>query len=147
PAGRLEDKAFRDKALAALRAIASETAVLAPEGVEIDLLEAARSGASDYDTMRKAMDAAVAKIVIGQTASSEGTPGRLGNDDLQADVRLDLVKAAADRVCESFNRQVARWLTEWNFPGAGVPKVWRKTEPEEDLRARAERDAKIYALG
>lgn len=147
PAGRLEDKAFRDRVLAALRAISSETAVLAPEGVEIELLEAARGGASDYDTMRKAMDAAVAKIVIGQTASSEGTPGRLGNDDLQGDVRLDLIKADADLVCESFNRQVARWLTEWNFPGAGVPKVWRKTEPEEDMKERAERDAKIYALG
>lgn len=147
PAGRLEDPAFRGKALAALRAIASETAVLAPEGVEIELLEAARSGSSDYDTMRKAMDAAVAKIIIGQTASSEGTPGRLGNDDLQGDVRLDLIKADADLVSASFQRQVVTWLTDWNFPGAGVPRVWRETEPEEDLNQRAERDAKVYALG
>ena len=38
-------------------------------------------------------------------------PGRLGNDDLQADVRLDLVKADADLICESFNQGPARWLT------------------------------------
>jgi len=147
PGGRLEDEKFRSNVMAALRAIASETAVLVPEGVEVELLEAARSGASDYDAMRRAMDAAIAKIIIGQTASSEGTPGRLGNDDLQGDVRLDLIKADADLVSASFQRQVVTWLTQWNFPGAGVPRVWRETRPEEDLNARAERDTKVYALG
>lgn len=147
PGGRLEDPVFRGNVMAALRAISSETAVVVPEGVEVELLEAARSGASDYDAMRRAMDVAIAKIIIGQTASSEGTPGRLGNDDLQGDVRLDLIKADADLVSASFQRQVVTWLTEWNFPGAGVPRVWRETSPEEDLNQRAERDTKVYALG
>lgn len=147
PAGQLDDPTFRAKALAALQAIASETAVLVPQGMEIDLLEAARSGTGTYDQLVAAMDAAIAKVVVGQTASTQGTPGRLGNDDLQGEVRMDLVKADADLVCGSFNRQVARWLTEWNFPGAKVPKVWRKVEPPEDLTARAERDSKVYALG
>ncbi|MGI9276552.1 MAG: phage portal protein family protein, partial [Endozoicomonas sp.] len=44
-------------------------------------------------------------------------------------------------------RQVVQWLTEWNFPNAQPPRVWRKTEPEEDLMARAERDNKISTLG
>ncbi|MDF5986520.1 hypothetical protein P4131_17570 [Pseudomonas aeruginosa] len=46
------------------------------------------------------MDETIAKVTLGQVASSQGTPGRLGNDDLQADVRLDLVKADADLICE-----------------------------------------------
>lgn len=147
PAGRLDDDNFKAKALAALRAIASETAVLVPEGLEVEFLEAARSGAGTYDTMHDAMNAALAKLIVGQTASSQGTPGRLGNDKLQGDVRSDLVKADADLLCGSFNRQVAAWLTEWNFPGAKVPKVWRVTEPPEDMNTRAERDSKVYALG
>jgi len=138
---------WREKALAALRAISTDTAVLVPEGMTIEFLEAARSGAPDYETMRSVMDAAVAKIIMGQTASSQGTPGRLGGDDLQGEVRQDLVKADADLVCESFNRSVVRWLTEWNFPGAKPPRVWRVVEPGEDLAARAERDVKIAQLG
>ena len=147
PAGQLDQPQFREKALAALRAISTDTAVLVPEGMTIEFLEAARSGAPDYETMRSVMDAAVAKIIMGQTASSQGTPGRLGGDDLQGEVRQDLVKADADLVCESFNRSVVRWLTEWNFPGAKPPRVWRVVEPGEDLAARAERDVKIAQLG
>lgn len=147
PAGMLDDPDYRDKALSALRAVATEAAILAPEGLTIELLEAARSGTSDYDTMRRAMDSALAKIIVGQTASSEGTPGRLGGDDLQGQVRDDIVKADADLVCASFNRGPVRWLTEWNFPGAKPPTVWRVTDPPEDLAKRAERDAKVFALG
>lgn len=147
PAGRLDDPAFKNKALAALRAISSETAVLVPEGLTIELLEAARSGSSDYSAMCDEMNAALAKIIVGQTASTQGTPGRLGNDELQGEVRMDLVKSDADLVSASFKRQVATWLTEWNFPGAGVPSVWRETEKAEDLNSRADRDTKIFALG
>lgn len=147
PAGMLEDVAFRQKALEALKAIASETAVLVPEGMEIELLEAARAGTGTYDTMTQAMDAAIAKMVVGQTASSQGTPGRLGNDQLQSDVRDDIVKADADLICGSFNRQVVQWLTEWNFPNAAPPKVWRVIEPPDDLNQRATRDKDIFALG
>lgn len=147
PAGRLEDVAFRQKALDALRAIASETAVLIPEGMEVTLLEAARAGTGTYDAMCEAMDAAIAKLTVGQTASSQGTPGRLGNDELQGDVRDDIVKADADLICSSLNRQVITWLTEWNFPGAKPPKVWRVIEPPDDLNQRATRDKDIFALG
>jgi len=147
PTGMINNEALRQQCLDALNAIASETAVLIPEGMEVSLLEAARSGGGTYDELVSEMDDAIAKLVIGQTASTEGTPGKLGNDNLQADVRLDLIKADADLICSSFNRQVATWWTEWNFPTARPPRVWRTVQPAEDLVARAERDAKIYSLG
>lgn len=147
PAGQYDNVKERAKVLAALRAIATETGIVVPDGTEIELLQASRSGTQDYDGMRSAMDNAMAKLIIGQTASSEGTPGKLGNEDLQGKVRGDIVKADADLVCASFNRQVGTWLTRWNFPGAAVPRVWRVTDEPEDLADRAERDTKIFALG
>ena len=147
PGGKWDDEELKDAVLDALQSFASESAIVVPEEATVELLEAARSGAGTYDELYDRMNEALAKIIVGQTASSQGTPGRLGNEDLQADVRLDLVKADADLVCQSFTRQVATWLTEWNFPGAGVPRVWRKVEPEEDLKTAAETDAAIKALG
>ncbi|MCO1335478.1 DUF935 domain-containing protein [Microbulbifer sp. OS29] len=137
----------KNKLLQALSAISTDAGVIVPEGMAIELLEAARSGTADYVSLYDRMDAAIAKVCVGQTASSQGTPGRLGNDELQSDVRLDLVKADADLVCESFNRSIARWLTEWNYPGAQVPRVCRKVEPPEDLNQAAERDKKIVDMG
>lgn len=147
PGGKWSDEELKADVLDALQSFSTESAIVVPEEATVELLEAARSGTGTYDELYDRMNEALAKVIVGQTASSQGTPGRLGNEDLQADVRLDLVKADADLVCASFTRQVATWLTEWNFPGAGVPRVWRKVEPEEDLKSAAETDAAIKALG
>ena len=135
------------KLLEALEAIATDTGITIPQGMEISFLEAARSGTADYVKLCEYMDAAITKIILGQTASTSGTPGRLGNDDLQGDVRADLIRADADLICESFNETVITWLTEYNFPGAKPPRVFRVTDPDEDLAARADRDTKIYQMG
>lgn len=137
----------RAKLLAATRAIQVDSGVIIPKGMELELLEAARSGTADYKALFDTMNAAIQKAVLGQTASTQGTPGKLGNEELQGQVRDDLVKADADLVCESFNRQIVPQLMAWNFPGAALPRVWRVTEADEDLSARAERDDKIRQWG
>lgn len=137
----------KNKLLAALGAITSDSGVIIPEGMAIELIEAGRSGSSSYETLFDRMDRAIAKVVLGQVATTEGTPGKLGGDDAQQDVRMDLVKADADLVCESFNRSIAQWLTEYNFPSASAPQVWRKLDDEEDVNQVAERDQKLTAVG
>ncbi|KCV27202.1 PF06074 family protein [Bordetella bronchiseptica 00-P-2730] len=132
--------ADKSRLLQAAAAMGTDSAVIIPEGMTLELLEAARSGAADYKSLHDTMDNTMAKVVLGQTASSQGTPGRLGNDQLQGDVRRDLIKADADLVCESFNLGPARWLTAWNFPDAQPPRVFREVEEPEDLKTRAERD-------
>lgn len=137
----------QDKLLNALRDLQNDSAVILPEGMTAELLEAARSGAADYATMVRVMDDAIAKVILGQTASTQGTPGKLGNEQLQSDVRQDIVKADADLICMSFNATIVRWLTDWNFSGAAYPTVWREVEEPEDLDKRADRDTKVKQLG
>ncbi|MGQ0622581.1 MAG: DUF935 domain-containing protein [Panacagrimonas sp.] len=137
----------KKRLLGALGAIHTDGGIIVPEGMLIELLEAARSGTADYSALCDRMDNAIAKVILGQTATTQGTPGKLGNDEAQSNVAEDLIKATSDLLCQSFNRGPVRWLTEWNYPGAVVPKVWRQTEPEEDLNDRAERDGKIFPLG
>lgn len=140
-------KADQDKLLAALGAIQTDSAIIIPDGMTAELLEATRGGTADYTALYDRMDAAIARATLGQTASTQGTPGKLGNDDLQSEVRADIVKADADLVCMSFNATVVKWLVEWNFPGAALPRVWRKCEDEEDASTTAERDERISKMG
>lgn len=136
-----------NRLLQALAAISTDTGIAVPEGMKIELLEAARSGTADYVALYDRMDAAIAKVILGQTASTQGTPGKLGNDELQGDVRTDLIAADADLICESFNRGLGRWLTEWNFPNAVPPRVYRNVQPDEDSAKRAQRDKNIFDMG
>ena len=146
PGGSL--KTERDQLLDALAAISTDAGIIVPEGMEIDLIEAARSGTADYKEMCDRMDAAISKVVIGHTGSSDATPGRLGGEDNAQEVRDDLIKADADLICESFNQTVVRWLTEWNFGhDVAPPEVWRIVEPPEDTNKHAERDEHLSNFG
>lgn len=136
----------RNRLLAALKAIQLDSGVILPEGMRAELLEAKRASGIDYERLCVYLDQAIAKICLGQVMTSEAVGGQY-KADVQNQVRQELIKADADLLCESFNRSVVRWLTDWNFPGAAYPRVYRLTEPEEDLNGRAERERKLFDVG
>jgi phage gp29-like protein len=136
----------KSRLLAALGAIMTDAGVILPEGMAIELIEAARSGTADYTALYDRMNNAIAKVVLGQTLTTEAEGGQY-KADVQMDVRQDLVKSDADLICASFNRSVARWLTEWNFPGAAIPRVWRQVDEGEDLDKRSQVDQRLHEMG
>ena len=146
PAGATDPE--KNRLLQALSAIQSSTAIRIPEGMAIELLEATRSGTADYTALYDRMNAAISKVYLGHTGSTDATPGRLGGEDNAGEVREDLIKADADLICGSFNRAVPKWLTYYNDgPDVAPPRVWRKTEPPEDLKAAADKDKILFDMG
>lgn len=140
------DQADIDRLLSALSAISTDTGIAIPEGMAIELIEAARSGTVDYATLHDRMNQAISKVVLGQMMTSEAVGGH-NKAEVQMQVRQDLVRADADLICDSFSRTVAAWLTEWNFPGAAVPRLRRVIEEPEDLKANSERDLSLFQMG
>ena len=132
--------------LAAAEAVASEAAVIFPQGMDLELLEATRRAGGDHDIFKKAMNEMITEVILGNTATTDVGAWR-GTAEVQKDAVDDGTKAIGDLICESFNDSVAVWLTEWNFPGAKPPRVWRNMEPEEDLNSAIDRDQKIHGMG
>jgi Mu-like prophage protein gp29 len=130
----------------ALEAIHTDSGVAIPDGVEITLLEAKRSGTTDYSVFSEYMDQAISKVVVGQTMTTDDGSSR-SQAEVHEDVRQDLVKADSDLICESWNRGPGLWLTDWNFPGATAPKVTRDVDLAEDLNERSTRDKTIVDMG
>jgi phage gp29-like protein len=146
PAGQMADPQQVQKAKDMLRQIATDAGVVVPDTVVVELLEAARTGAADYRALHDAMDAAISKIVVGQTMTTDNGSSR-AQGEVHERVAQKIVEADSDLLCGGFNAGPVRWWAAWNFPGAKPPRVYRHTEPAEDLNARAERDAKIFSLG
>lgn len=146
PAGQINDPAIVSKAITMLRQIATDAGVVVPDNVAVELLEAARGGAADYQSLHDAMNGAISKIVVGQTMTTDNGSSR-AQAQVHERVAQSIVEADSDLLCGSFSAGPVKWWTEWNFPGAVPPRVRRHTEPAEDLNARAERDGKIFALG
>lgn len=138
----------QNKLLAAAQAVHSRSAIIHPKGMLLRLMEAARNGsAGTYRELVEFLNDEITICILGQTATTQGTPGKLGNDTAQENVRLDLVKADADSLCEAFNARdtgVIRWLVDYQFPGLGrYPQMWIDCEEEEDKKTLAERDDKL----
>jgi phage gp29-like protein len=129
----------------ALEAFGEDDWTSSPEGTEIKLIEAARAGGSDYQGMVDICNAAISKIINGQTMTTDNGSSR-SQAEVHQDIGLAFAKQLSDVMCQTFNESIARYLTEWNFPGAAIPKVWRNFE-NKDIKAEADTDVVLSGLG
>jgi hypothetical protein len=89
-------------------------------------------GTVDQATFLRQMNAEISKIVIGQTMTTDDGAS-LAQGKVHQDVKEEVTDADVEELCESFQQGPARWLTEWNFPGAAVP-ILRRPSPEDEER-------------
>lgn len=136
----------KEQLLAATQAFQQESGIIIPEGMLIELIEATRGGRVDYAIQYKVMDAAIAKVVLSQTMTTDDGSS-LSQAQVHGGVKDDVVEADAEDLCDSFNRGPVKWITEFNFPGAKMPKVRFITEDAVDLDKAADRDKKLDELG
>lgn len=130
--------------LALTRAIQTDSGIIIPETMNLDLLQIARSGAGDYKAFYDSMNEAIRRVTVGQITSSGGASNSIGGDEsLQAAVLASIAKSDSDVMCESWNRGPGTWFTQMNFPGAAVPQVSRIFDEPEDLKSLSERDKNI----
>ncbi|WP_422450890.1 MULTISPECIES: phage portal protein family protein [unclassified Endozoicomonas] len=86
--GQAQDPIEREKALQALDPIQSDSGVVIPDNVIIELIEAARSGTADYDALRQRMDKAISKVILSQTMTTDD-----GSSRSQAEVHQEVQEA------------------------------------------------------
>ncbi|GIX17711.1 MAG: hypothetical protein KatS3mg119_1897 [Rhodothalassiaceae bacterium] len=132
--------------LEALRAVQTDAGVALPKDMDVTLLEATRSGTATYAEFLGYWDRAIAKVILGQTMTTEDGSSR-AQAQVHYEVRRDIVQADADLVCGAANRTWVRWLIDLVLPGAAYPQVWRDLDYPDDLDRRAERDQRLYAMG
>ncbi|MBI5056992.1 MAG: DUF935 family protein [Nitrospirae bacterium] len=138
------------KLLSAIETIQTEAAIAIPDTMVIELLEAARQGSMDtYERLCNYLDKKKTKLILGQTLTSDvGDKGSYAASKTHDEVRKEFVKADADELCEALNDQVIKWLVDYNFPNVQrYPKIWIRTEDEDDLKPLAERDKLLVEIG
>ncbi|XP_060084819.1 mu-like prophage FluMu protein gp29 [Ylistrum balloti] len=136
----------KQKLLEALKAIGTSSAVIIPDSVQVELLEATRGGKGGYEQIYDRMDAAISKVYLSQTMTTDDGSSK-SQSETHKEVRDDVIQFAADMLNASARDSFVNWLTAWNYPGAKVPIIKRVPEENEDLNKRAERDIKLYQMG
>lgn len=128
-----EDK---DALALAIQSLGSDAAGIISKNTEIEFIEALKSTGTNsiHEALANFCDKQMSKAILGQTATTEGTPGKLGNEDAQDRVRHDLIKSDSEGLANTLRRQIIRPLVGYNF-GWDKPLPWFKFlyERGEDL--------------
>lgn len=113
----------------------------------LELKESASKGASAdlYEKFLKYQDAAISKALVGQTATTEGTPNKLGNEETRGEVLSKGIWSAAAIVEETINTIFA-WIAEVNFGSDRAPEA-KFYERDEVQLSRAQRDQIFLSSG
>lgn len=142
-------KTEQTKLLDVIEAIQSDTGITVPDNINLEFLEASRAGTVTHQQLCEYMDKQISKAVLGQTATTDGTPGRLGNDGVQDDVRQEIIEADADLLDGCLNENLIKWIVDYNFPNvAAYPKIKTYANAKPDLKGRAEIDERlVFKIG
>jgi len=130
-------QADKDALVAAIRSLGSDAAGVISKNTEIDFVESVKSTGTNnlYEALANFCDKQVSKAILGQTATTEGTPGKLGNEDAQDKVRHDLIKADAEALSKTVRFQMIRPLVQKADWGERDQWVEMAAElPTKDLR-------------
>lgn len=143
PYGMLTEE--QNKLLNTLASIRTSSAVVIPTGTNVKFLEAARAGAVSYKEWLEYWDKQISICINGETLTTDiGSSGSRAASETHSDMLALLVDSDADHLSDTLHEQLVQWLIDYNFPGAGIPRVWRVRPSNE--RAKAEtRKAKAEA--
>jgi phage gp29-like protein len=140
---------YKAELLAALEKMIADAVAIAPEESEITIDSLANKGSVStvHREYIEASNKEISKAVLGQTLTTDiGSAGSCAAAQAHNLVRQDLAASDRRRVSTCFNRLAAVW-TFYNY-GAGVfPPAFEFVKDEDLQKDRAERDAKLYAIG
>ena len=146
PVGHYQREADLDAVYQAVDAVRNGRGAAIPASATIELLEALKSGNTDYNDWVDVWNRAITLTLIGQTMTTEDGSSR-SQAEVHWQVRRDIVQADDDLLADSLRDQVLAWLIDWNFPGAAVPRVRRVLDDPPDTHALSERDLRIWRMG
>jgi phage gp29-like protein len=134
----------------AVAAIGSDVGAVIPDSMVIEIVESTTTGtnAEVYRGLAEWVDKELSKLVLGQTASAEGTPGALGGQPGQEEVRQDICKADAFQFDKTLNRDLVIPYVKFNFGDtAGCPKIRTKLVESKNIQVIVDAVQKLVPLG
>jgi phage gp29-like protein len=130
-------KEDKDALRAAIYSLGADAAGIISKNTEIEFVEAIKNAGTNniFEALANFCDKQMSKAILGQTATTEGTPGKLGNEDAQDRVRHDLIKADAESLSGAVRMQIVRPLVGYNFGwDKSLPWFTMLYERPEDLK-------------
>lgn len=140
----------QSRLLEVLERIQTEYSIVLPEGLDVGLLEAQRSGSASYEQFVSLLNRSQALAYLGEvdTSGAAKGPGSYAKAEVSNDVRLEKVELDAHALASSLRDSLLRPLVWLNYGlDAPVPDFVIDTLEGEDRSRRVEQVGKLLDLG
>lgn len=131
--------------------IGIDAAAVLPDSMKIEFQESAKgqgSGADVFQGLADWLNAQISKAVLGQVATTEGTPGKLGADTAQMEVREDIRDADARALGTTVNRDLVKAFVDLNWGVQDAyPRILIAEAKREDVTVLASALKDLVPLG
>lgn len=148
-AGAKEDDI--DVLRSAVANIGSDAAAIIPESMRIEFIERVTGSGGGHQLFEKLaewLDKQISKAVLGQTATTEGTAGKLGNEEAQQEVRQDILTSDAKGLSSTLNRYFVKPFVDLNFGvQEAYPQITLFVPKPENISALVEALSKLVPHG
>lgn len=135
-----------DRMAIRLSRMVREAAAVIPSGAKFEVVSPAAGTAQQYEIYLKRMDAAISKVLMGNTLTSEiGDKGSYAAAETHKEVADEFAQSDMDLVVTAMN-ELAWHYTMINIGAQELAPQFYYEEPQ-DLIEKAELDQKLYAIG
>lgn len=151
--GKFSKNATPEDVAVLKRAVANvgrDVGAVIPDDMLIEIESGVQQGSSVdyYQKLADWCDRQNAVGVLGQVATTEGTPGRLGSDDAQNEVRHDILRSDGRQLAATLQRDLVEPYVTLNYgPQPAYPQLQIVVEPPEDVALLVDSVAKLVPLG
>lgn len=134
----------------AVRNLGRDVGAVMPDNMTLDVIAGVQQGSSVdyYQKLAEWVDKQAAVGVLGQVATTEGTPGRLGSDDAQQKVRQDILRSDSRQLSATLQRDLVEPYVNLNWGRQpAYPQLQLPAEPPEDVKELVDAVAKLVPVG
>ena len=134
----------------AVRNMGRDVGAVIPDDMVIDVVSGAQQGASieHFQRLAEWADKQLVILILGQSATTDGTPGRLGSDDAQQKVRQDILRSDARQIGATLQRDLVEPYVNLNYGAQqAYPRLRFAVEEPEDIGVLVDSVAKLAPLG
>ena len=130
----------------ALAAFSNDGYIATPEGTMIELLASSMTGnVTSQRELCNYMDDAIAAIILGKERAQNNGGAQAAAAIERENVRLELVRADAELICDTLTSTVIAWACELN--GWPPHQFTRPVTPNLDRESESRADATIASMG
>jgi phage gp29-like protein len=129
--------------------LGTDAAAVFPQGMEIEMKDISMQASTDlYERLAQYLDNQVTKGILGQTATTQGTPGKLGNESAQDEVRKDIRDDDAGQLEATLQRDLVNPFIDLNYgPQQSYPVLRLYAPRKKNVAAITDALSRLVPLG